>query len=68
MIVSTTLDGRQQRGPVAPATATVAPGQRGLVFQTPSGQVWKDSTQSWVMEVVVTTQRNETYRNTLTWK
>jgi hypothetical protein len=68
IIVSTTLDGRQQRGPVAPATATVAPGQRGLVFQTPSGQVWKDSTQSWVMEVVVTTQRNETYRNTLTWK
>jgi len=34
----------------------------------PSGQVWKDSTQSWVMEVVITTQRNETYRNTLTWK
>ena len=68
MTVSTTLDGRLQRGPIAPATATVAPGQRGLVYQTPSGMVWKDSTQSWVMEVVVTTQRNETYRNTLTWK
>jgi hypothetical protein len=68
MVISTTLDGRPQRGQLAPATATVAPGQRGLVFQTPSGQVWKDSTQSWVMEVVVTTQRNETYRNTLTWK
>jgi tRNA A-37 threonylcarbamoyl transferase component Bud32 len=68
MTVSTTLDGRPQRGQVAPSTATVAPGQRGLVFQTPSGLVWKDSTQSWVMEVVVTTQRNETYRNTLTWK
>ncbi len=66
--VSTTLDGRLQRGPIAPSTATVAPGQRGLVYQTPSGMVWKDNTQSWVMEVLVTTQRNETYRNTLTWK
>jgi hypothetical protein len=30
--------------------------------------VWKESTQSWVMEIVLTTQRGETYRNTLTWK
>ena len=60
MSVSTTVDGKPQKGQLAPATATVAPGQRGLVFQTPSGQVWKDSTQSWVMEIVVTTQRNET--------
>jgi len=68
MSVSTTVDGRPQKGQLPPVTATVAPGQRGLVFQTPAGMVWKDSTQSWVMEIVVTTQRNETYRNTLTWK
>ena len=68
MSVSTTVDGKPQKGQLAPATATVAPGQKGLVFQTPSGMVWRDSTQSWVMEVVVTTQRNESYRNTLTWK
>jgi tRNA A-37 threonylcarbamoyl transferase component Bud32 len=66
--LSTTVDGRPQKGQLAPLTATVAPGQKGVVFQTPSGMVWKDSTQSWVMEIVVTTQRNETYRNTLTWK
>jgi tRNA A-37 threonylcarbamoyl transferase component Bud32 len=68
MSVSTTVDGKPQRGPIAPATATVAPGQKGLVFQTPPGQVWRDNTQSWTMEITVTTQRNETYRNTLTWK
>jgi tRNA A-37 threonylcarbamoyl transferase component Bud32 len=68
MSVSTTVDGKPIKGQLAPVTATVAPGQRGLVFQTPSGMVWKDSTQSWVMEIVVTTQRQETYRNTLTWK
>jgi hypothetical protein len=34
----------------------------------PSGEVWKQSTQSWTMEIALTTQRGETYRNTLTWK
>jgi eukaryotic-like serine/threonine-protein kinase len=68
MSLSTTVDGRSQKGQVAPITTTVAPGQRGVLWQMPSGQVWKDSTQSWVMEVVIATQRNETYRNTLTWK
>jgi hypothetical protein len=65
--IATTVDGRSQKGQLAPVTATVAPGQKGLVFQTPS-QVWKDSTQSWTMEIIVTTLRQETYRNTLTWK
>ena len=67
MSIATTVDGRSQKGQLAPVTATVAPGQKGLVFQTPS-QVWKDSTQSWTMEIIVTTLRQETYRNTLTWK
>jgi tetratricopeptide (TPR) repeat protein len=67
MTVTTTVDGSRQRGPLPPITATVAPGQRGLVYQMPQ-QVWKDSTQSWVMEIQLTTQRGETYRNTLTWK
>jgi len=69
MIVATTVDGRPpQKGPVPPATATVAPGQRGMVFQTPGQNIWREGTQSWSMEIVLTTQRNETYRNTLTWK
>ena len=68
MTVTTTVDGRPQRGQLPPVTATVAPGQRGLVFQMPSGMVWRDSTQSWSMEIALTTQRGETYRNTLTWK
>jgi tRNA A-37 threonylcarbamoyl transferase component Bud32 len=68
MSVTTTVDGRPQRGQLPPVTATVAPGQRGLVFQMPAGMVWRDSTQSWSMEIALTTQRGETYRNTLTWK
>ena len=69
MSVATTLDGRPQRGELPPMTAVVAPGQRSIVWQTPpSGMVWRDTTQSWTMEIIVTTQRGETYRNTLTWK
>ncbi|HKZ31447.1 MAG TPA: protein kinase [Vicinamibacteria bacterium] len=67
MTVATTVDGKVQRGAVPPATATGAPRQRSVVFQV-AGQVWKEGTQSWSMEIVLTTQRNETYRNTLTWK
>jgi tetratricopeptide (TPR) repeat protein len=69
MSVATTVDGGRQRGELPPITAVVAPGQRSIVWQTPpGGMVWRDTTQSWTMEIVVTTQRGETYRNTLTWK
>jgi hypothetical protein len=68
MTVTTTVDGRPQRGQVPPVTSMVAPGQRSLVFQMPSDQVWRDSTQSWSMEIALTTQRGETYRNSLAWK
>jgi archaellum component FlaG (FlaF/FlaG flagellin family) len=67
MTVATTIDGRPQKGDLSPATATAAPGQKSMLFQSP-GMVWKDNTQSWTMEIVITTQRGETYRNTLTWK
>jgi tetratricopeptide (TPR) repeat protein len=68
MSVATNTDGKLQKGQVPPTTATVAPGQRSVVYQTPQGMVWLESTQSWSMEIVITTQRGETYRNTLTWK
>jgi tRNA A-37 threonylcarbamoyl transferase component Bud32/tetratricopeptide (TPR) repeat protein len=68
MQITTTVDGRPQRGNVAPATTTVAPGQRALVYQTPPEMLWREGTQSWVMEIVLTTTKGETYRNTLSWK
>ncbi len=68
MQVATTTDGRQQRGGVAPATTTVAPGQRALVYQTPGDMLWREGTQSWTMEIVLSTTKGETYRNTLSWK
>ncbi|HSD29954.1 MAG TPA: tetratricopeptide repeat protein, partial [Vicinamibacteria bacterium] len=68
MQITTTTDGRPQRGGVPPATTTVAPGQRALVYQTPGEMLWKEGTQSWMMEIVLKTTKGETYRNTLSWK
>jgi tRNA A-37 threonylcarbamoyl transferase component Bud32/tetratricopeptide (TPR) repeat protein len=68
MQITTTTDGRPQRGAVPPATTTVAPGQRALVYQTPAEMLWREGTQSWTMEIVLKTAKGETYRNTLAWK
>jgi hypothetical protein len=68
MQITTTADGRPQRGAVPPATTTVAPGQKALVYQTPGEMLWREGTQSWMMEIVLKTTKGETYRNTLSWK
>jgi len=67
LVVTTTIDGRKQQGPVRPAASVAAPRQKTLVFQLP-GQVWKDDTTSWSMEIVLWTSNRESYRNSLTWK
>ena len=68
MTVANTVDGKQRRGLVPPATATVAPRQRALVYQMPQAELWMEGTMSWSMEIVLTTANKETYRNTLDWK
>jgi tRNA A-37 threonylcarbamoyl transferase component Bud32 len=68
LTVATTVNGKPQRGPVPLMARTVAPFQRAPVFRTPGDQVWREGTQSWVMEVVLHTTKGETYRNTLSWK
>jgi tetratricopeptide (TPR) repeat protein len=68
LTVATVLDGKRQKGDVPLSVATVAPGQRAPVYQTPAEQVWKEGTQSWTMEIVLRTAKGETYRNALSWK
>jgi tetratricopeptide (TPR) repeat protein len=67
LIVTTTIDGRQSQGPVAPRASLVAPRQRALIFQL-RPRLWKLGTASWEMEIIAFTSRSDTYRNTLTWK
>jgi tetratricopeptide (TPR) repeat protein len=67
-LVTTTVDGRRASGAVPLSVATVAPGDRALVFQTPGSETWKDGTSSWTMEIVLKTSRGETYSSTLAWR
>ncbi len=67
MLVTTTTNGRKVSGAVPPQVRDVAPGQRGLLVSL-AGNVWKEDTQSWSMEVVVRTGRGETYKNSVSWR
>jgi serine/threonine-protein kinase len=67
-LVTTTVDGRRAAGPVPLSVATVAPGDRALVFQTPGTEAWKDGTSSWTMEIVLKTKTGDTYASTLAWR
>jgi hypothetical protein len=67
-LVTTTVDGRRASGAVPLSVATVAPGDRALVFQTPGSEAWKDGTSSWTMEIVLKTKAGETYSSTLAWR
>jgi tetratricopeptide (TPR) repeat protein len=67
MIVTTTIDGRKQQGPVPPSATSVAPGGKAVVWQMPE-YIWKDATSLWSMEILVFTSKGDSYRNTLTWK
>jgi hypothetical protein len=67
MIVTTTIDGEKQQGPVAPSVTVVAPGARAPVYQVRNRR-WRGDTRSWSMEVVAYTSKRETYKNVLTWK
>jgi hypothetical protein len=64
--LGTTLNGAGSGAPVAPSAREIAPQQRALVAET-SG-TWRDGTTSWVAEATLTAPKNETLKNTLTWK
>jgi tetratricopeptide (TPR) repeat protein len=67
MTISTTVNGRRSQGAVPPLAKNVAPKQKTVIYSL-SGEIWKEDTMSWSMEVAVQTVRGETYRNQVTWK
>jgi hypothetical protein len=64
--VGMTINGAGSGAPVAPSAREIAPQQRALVAETTGA--WRDGTTSWVAEATLTAPRNETLKNTLTWK
>jgi tetratricopeptide (TPR) repeat protein len=67
MVVTNTVNGRRQAGPLTPLVRDVAPQQKALLYAM-GPDLWKEDTSSWILEAVVRTARGETYKNTVTWK
>jgi len=67
MTLTTTINGRKITGPVQAQTKDVAPQQKALIYNL-AGNIWKEDTSSWTMEVVIHTDRGETYKNQVTWR
>lgn len=63
---SSMTNGARAGGPVTPRVREVGPQQRALIHEL-SG-VWKDGTASWTLDVVLVSDRNDTYRNQVAWK
>jgi hypothetical protein len=66
MVITTTVNGRRSSGPVALATKTIGPGQKGLLVSL--SDFMREDARTWSFEVVLRSVRGETYRNQLVWK
>jgi hypothetical protein len=66
MIVTASVDGKRTHGAVPPRVVTVAPGARAMLLEL--SDFIRDGTRTWSLEVLVRTERGESYRNTIEWK
>jgi hypothetical protein len=64
--VSTVETGKSASRTMPPLARTVKPQQRALLHEV-SG-VWREAARSWTMDVVVTSTRQDVYRNRLHWE
>jgi hypothetical protein len=64
--VATSVNGAGTGGPVPPKVREIAPQQRSLVAETTGS--WRDGTTAWAADATVTASRNESLKNTLTWR
>jgi hypothetical protein len=64
--VATVTNGQRAGGPANAQAKEVAPGQRGLLADV-SG-TWKEGTNNWSLDVVVTSGRGETYTSRANWR
>ena len=64
--VSTVEDGKSAVRTTPLRTRTVRPKQRALLHEIEG--VWRERARSWVMDVVVTSSRQDVYKNRLRWE
>ena len=66
MFVATTRNGVLSAAPVPPQNRDVSPRQRQVIGVF--SDVWKADVVAWAMDVSVTSDRGDVYKNQVTWK
>ncbi len=66
MFVATTRNGVLSAAPVPPKNRDVTPRQRQVIGVF--SDVWRDDVVAWAMDVSVTSDRGDVYKNQVTWK
>jgi hypothetical protein len=63
---NTLVNGEGAGGPITPSTREVAPQQRALLGQLTGS--WREGTTSWSADVLVTANKGDSLKNTITWR
>jgi hypothetical protein len=66
MFVATSVNGRLSSGPMPASSNEVGPKQRALIGNFTDA--WRDTTSSWAMDVTVTSDKGDVYKNQIAWK
>jgi hypothetical protein len=66
IFVATTLNGSLSAGRIAPRQRDVPPRQREAIGVF--SDVWRDGVAAWAMDVTVTSDRGDVYKNQVAWK
>ncbi len=66
MFVATSVNGRLVSGPAAPRTREVGPKKKAVIGSF--SDTWRDTIATWAMDVTVTSDRGDVYKNQVIWK
>ena len=66
MFVATTVNGPSRQGPSPRVCGTWGPRQREPIGVF--SDVWRDDVGAWAMDVTVTSDRGDVYKNQVAWK
>ena len=64
--LATTVNGTGAEAPVTPSAREIAPQQRVQIAE--STGTWQEGTTAWAAEATLIAPKNETLKNTLTWR
>ena len=66
MFVATSVNGRLVSGPAAPRAREVGPKKKAVIGSF--SDTWRDTIATWAMDVTVTSDRGDVYKNQVIWK